>query len=251
MSVNIRETKPASIGGQPMSIGNTVNNNTNYNIDNNYNQPNYSPGMGMVPQGYWMNQRTGDVVKVDDMVNDSVQDGALVKLSDGQLITFSQFANDYIQIESNIDLPVTEGNISDTIDTTTDEPYFSLDEPLKSDTVFDQIPSVQPNSHDINNNINNDINNNIIEISKTKQMVIDLINNLSKTSNKKPEVEITNINIKNIPREALSSLIKYFNVTTSDIADVIFDKLVNKDIIKKCIIDYIDDVKAKARCKNL
>lgn len=250
MSVNIRETKPASIGGQPIGMGNNVNNNINNNY-NNYNQlnPNYSPGMGMMPQGYWMNQHTGDIIIVDDMFNDSGQDGAQVKLSDGQLITFSQFANDYIQVESDIEQSVSENIISGTgsdtnftTDNITDEPYFSLNEPLVTkDTIANYVPS---------SNVN-DINNNIIEISKTKQMVIDLINNLSKTSNKKPEVEITNINIKNIPREALSSLIKYFNVTTSDIADVIFDKLVNKDIIKKCIVDYIDDVKAKARCKNI
>lgn len=246
MSVSIRETKPASVGGQPIGMDNNTNNNYN-----NYNQPNsnYSPGVGMMPQGYWMNQHTGNIITVDDMFNDSGQDGALVKLSDGQLITFSQFANDYIQVESDIEQSVSENvipNTDSTVDNITDEPYFSLDEPLVTkDTIVNYVSSSNVND------INNDINNNIIEISKSKQMVIDLINNLSESGNKKPEVEITNVNIKNIPREALSSLIKYFNVTTSDIADVIFDKLVNKDVIKKCIVDYIDDVKTKARCKNL
>lgn len=239
MSISIRETKPASIGGQPINIDNNTN---------NYNKQslNYSPGTGMVPQGYWMNQHTGNIIAVDDMFNDSGQDGAQVKLSDGQIITFSQFANDYIQVESQdfgINSDSDSNNDNDNDNNYTHEPYFSLDEPIhnnidninKSDIT---IPQLQ-------------LTDNISEQSKTKQMVIDLINNLSNNSNKKPEVEIVNINIKNIPREALSSLIKYFNVTTSDIADVIFDKLVDKNIIKKCIIDYIEDVKIKARCKNL
>lgn len=237
---SIRETKPASVGGVPQQSINNINNNIN-NINNYQQSQQYQPsGIGMQPTGTWINQRTGELVTVDNMVNDLSQNGSQVILSTGELISFSEFARDYVQIDEseNID----NNNQVQEVNLEPEEHEFSLDEPLTNVN----------NANNTNNIIIPEDNitlvpeiNNINNISKEKQMIIDLIDNLASSRSRKPSVEISSVEIKNLPKEALSSLIKYFNVSVDDIVDIIFDKLVDKNIIKKCITDYIDDIKSK------
>lgn len=239
---SIRETKPASVGGVPQQSINNINNNINNTSDYQQSQQYQPSGIGMQPTGTWMNQRTGELVTVDNMVNDLSQNGSQVILSTGELISFSEFARDYVQIDEseNID----NNNQPQEVNLEPEEHEFSLDEPLTN------VNNVVSNTNNII--IPEDNNTSIINannISKEKQMVIDLIDNLASSRSRKPSVEISSVEIKNLPKEALSSLIKYFNVSVDDIVDIIFNKLVDKNIIKKCITDYIDDIKSKTTKK--
>ena len=67
-------------------------------IQTNFIQQSTSP---MEPTGTWINTKTGETITIKTMVNDMSGNGSQLMLTDGRLISFTEFSNNYIQMEED------------------------------------------------------------------------------------------------------------------------------------------------------
>ena len=220
----------------------------------------------MEPSGTWINMKTGETITVKTMVNDMSGNGSQLMLTDGRLMSFTEFSNNYVQMEEeplnqqndiitnnvktetpklNVDL-LTSGlgqdnnnitnmyNMSETnVTINSNNKLESFDIPYE--TSFENENSTTPKQKQIN------LDNNLYSLngySKQQNIVKEFLNNLEK----KPTINFKSIYIDNMPTEPISTFVKYLGVTKEDIVDVLYKELCNEDIIKNILTNYINDI---------
>ena len=225
----------------------------------------------MEPSGTWINMKTGETITVKTMVNDMSGNGSQLMLTDGRLMSFTEFSNNYVQMEED---PLNQQNDITTNNVQTETPKLninlltsglgqdnnnitnnsnnkleSFDSPYE--TPFVNIEgnenSTTPKPKRINldnaiNTISNTISiNNSCSLngySKQQNIVKEFLNNLEK----EPTINFKSIYIDNMPTEPISTFVKYLGVTKEDIVDVLYKELCNEDIIKNILTNYINDI---------
>ena len=241
-------------------------------IQTNFIQQSTSP---MEPTGTWINTKTGETITIKTMVNDMSGNGSQLMLTDGRLISFTEFSNNYIQMEEdstnqqndmmsnttketprlNIDL-LTAGlgqnnnitnmcHMSETnVTLNTNNKLESFDSPYE--TPFENVEEVgtltnQSRKINLDNNINKISINNIDYLNnytKQQNIVKEFLNNLEK----RPTINFKSIYIENMPTEPISTFIKYLGVTKEDIVDVLYKELCNEHAIKDILTNYINNI---------
>ena len=220
----------------------------------------------MEPSGTWINMKTGETITVKTMVNDMSGNGSQLMLTDGRLMSFTEFSNNYVQMEEeplnqqndiitnnaqtetpklNIDL-LTSGlgqdnnNITNTYNMSETNVTINSNNKLESfdstyETSFENENSTTPKQKQIN------LDNNSCSLnsySKQQNIVKEFLNNLEK----KPTINFKSIYIDNMPTEPISTFVKYLGVTKEDIVYVLYKELCNEDIIKNILTNYINDI---------
>ena len=220
----------------------------------------------MEPSGTWINMKTGETITVKTMVNDMSGNGSQLMLTDGRLMSFTEFSNNYVQMEEeplnqqndiitnnvqtetpklNIDL-LTSGlgqdnnNITNMYNMSETNVTINSNNKLESfdstyETSFENENSTTPKQKQIN------LDNNSYSLngySKQQNIVKEFLNNLEK----KPTINFKSIYIDNMPTEPISTFVKYLGVTKEDIVDVLYKELCNEDIIKNILTNYINDI---------
>lgn len=222
----------------------------------------------MEPSGTWINMKTGETITVKTMVNDMSGNGSQLMLTDGRLMSFTEFSNNYVQMEEeplnqqnditinnvqtetpklNIDL-LTSGlgqdnnNITNMYNMSETNVTLNSNNKLESfdstyETSFENENSTTPKQKQIN------LDNNLYSLtlngySKQQNIVKEFLNNLEK----KPTINFKSIYIDNMPTEPISTFVKYLGVTKEDIVDVLYKELCNEDIIKNILTNYINDI---------
>ena len=220
----------------------------------------------MEPSGTWINMKTGETITVKTMVNDMSGNGSQLMLTDGRLMSFTEFSNNYVQMEEeplnqqndiitnnvktetpklNVDL-LTSGlgqdnnNITNMYNMSETNVTLNSNNKLESfdstyETPFENENSTTPKQKQIN------LDNNSYSLngySKQQNIVKEFLNNLEK----KPTINFKSIYIDNMPTEPISTFVKYLGVTKEDIVDVLYKELCNEDIIKNILTNYINDI---------
>ena len=189
------------------------------------------------PTGKWTDMRTGDTVTVKTMVNDSSAGGAQIMFTDGTVIPFNEFSVYYIQQEdydTPADTPAHPLNIS-LLTAGMGNREGQIAEADTAGTINDDN-SINDNSINENSINENSINENyIIGNNNKKQLVSALIDNLKEH----PRITIKDAIIENIPYGAISSLVKYFNISDDDVSDAIIGKFVTVNDVTNAIKDII------------
>lgn len=220
----------------------------------------------MEPSGTWINMKTGETITVKTMVNDMSGNGSQLMLTDGRLMSFTEFSNNYVQMEEE---PLNQQNDITTNNVQTETPKLNVDlltsglgqdnnnitnmynmsetnvtinsnNKLESfdstyETSFENENSTTPKQKQIN------LDNNSCSLngySKQQNIVKEFLNNLEK----KPTINFKYIYIDNMPTEPISTFVKYLGVTKEDIVDVLYKELCNEDIIKNILTNYINDI---------
>ena len=202
----------------------------------------------MEPSGTWINMKTGETITVKTMVNDMSGNGSQLMLTDGRLMSFTEFSNNYVQMEEE---PLNQQNDITTNNVQTETPKLNVDlltSGLGQDNnkleIFDsttyEIPFENENSTTPKQKqINLDNNSySLNDYSKQQNIVKEFLNNLEK----KPTINFKSIYIDNMPTEPISTFVKYLGVTKEDIVDVLYKELCNEDIIKNILTNYINDI---------
>ena len=231
----------------------------------------------MEPSGTWINMKTGETITVKTMVNDMSGNGSQLMLTDGRLMSFTEFSNNYVQMEEeplnqqndiitnnvktetpklNVDL-LTSGlgqdnnNITNMYNMSETNVTINSNNKLESfdstyETSFENENSTTPKQKQIN------LDNNLYSLtlngySKQQNIVKEFLNNLEK----KPTINFKSIYIDNMPTEPISTFVKYLGVTKEDIVYVLYKELCNEDIIKNILTNYINDIlENKVEIKN-
>lgn len=174
------------------------------------------------PTGKWTDMRTGDTVTVKTMVNDSSAGGAQIMFTDGTVIPFKEFSVYYIQQEDYDTPPAAPANPLNISLLTA-----GMGNPEGQIAGAETIGAI---------NDDNSINeNSIIGNNNKKQLVSALIDNLKE----RPRITIKDAIIENIPYAAISSLVKYFNISDDDVSDTIIEKFVTVNDVTNAIKDII------------
>ena len=174
------------------------------------------------PTGKWTDMRTGDTVTVKTMVNDSSAGGAQIMFTDGTVIPFKEFSVYYIQQEDYDTPPAAPANTLNISLLTA-----GMGNPEGQIAGAETIGAI---------NDENSINeNSIIGNNNKKQLVSALIDNLKE----RPRITIKDAIIENIPYAAISSLVKYFNISDDDVSDTIIEKFVTVNDVTNAIKDII------------
>lgn len=235
-------------------------------------QTNFTPEstVPMEPSGTWINMKTGETITVKTMVNDMSGNGSQLMLTDGRLMSFTEFSNDYVQMEEdqlNQQNDITPNNVQ------TEIPKLNIDlltsglgqdnnniinmyhmsetnVTLNSNNKLESFnsPYEQPFVN-IEGNENSttpkpkriNLDNNSCSLncySKQQNIVKEFLNNLEK----QPTINFKSIYIDNMPTEPISTFVKYLGVTKEDIVDVLYKELCNEDIIKNILTNYINDI---------
>lgn len=220
----------------------------------------------MEPTGTWVNTKTGETITIKTMVNDMSGDGSQLMLTDGRLMSFAEFSNDYVQMEDdstnpqndmildtatynaqtktprlNIDL-LTSGlgnnnknnnknninsNKLESYDSPYETPFDNMDE---IDTRITQkrinLDKINLNSHSLNG------------YTKQQNIVKEFLDNLKK----QPTINFKSVYIDNMPTEPISTFVKYLGVTKEDIVDVLYNELFKDYEIKSILNDYVTGI---------
>lgn len=207
----------------------------------------------MEPTGTWINMKTGETITVKTMVNDMSGNGSQLMLTDGRLMSFEEFSNNYVQMEED---QVNQQNDITLNDIQTETPHLnidlltsglgqysnsdnkleSFDSPYETPFVNDgEIGTLTNQSRRINlDNNSHSLNG----YSKQQNIVKEFLDNLEK----KPIINFKSIYIDNMPTEPISTFVKYLGVTKEDIVDVLYKELCNEYIIKNILTNYINDI---------
>ena len=217
-------------------------------------QSNSSP---MEPTGTWVNTKTGETITIKTMVNDMSGDGSQLMLTDGRLMSFAEFSNDYVQMEE--DSTNQQNDITfdtPTYNTQTKTPQLNIDlltSGLGNNNNKNNInnklesydsPYETPNiEHDettdmlYENNIN--LNSNSLNgYTKQQNIVKEFLDNLKK----QPTINFKSVYIDNMPTEPISTFVKYLGVTKEDIVDVLYNELFKDYEIKSILNDYVTGI---------
>ncbi len=224
----------------------------------------------MEPSGTWINMKTGETITVKTMVNDMSGNGSQLMLTDGRLMSFTEFSNNYVQMEEE---PLNQQNDIITNNVQTETPKLNIDlltsglgqdnnnitnmynisetnVTLNSNNKLESFDSTYETSFvNIEENENStttkqkriNLDNNSYSLngySKQQNIVKEFLNNLEK----KPTINFKYIYIDNMPTEPISTFVKYLGVTKEDIVDVLYKELCNEDIIKNILTNYINDI---------
>lgn len=222
------------------------------------------------PTGTWINMKTGETITVKTMVNDMSGNGSQLMLTDGRLMSFAEFSNNYVQMEEDSTNP--SNDISNNIDninntTSSNTPKLNIDlltsglgqdnnnitnNKLESfdspyETPFVNIEgnenstTPKPKRINLDNTISNNnisINNSCSVYTKQQNIVKEFLNNLEK----QPTINFKSIYIENMPTEPISTFVKYLGVTKEDIVDVLYKELCKEDVIKSILTNYINNI---------
>lgn len=213
----------------------------------------------MEPSGTWINMKTGETITVKTMVNDMSGNGSQLMLTDGRLMSFTEFSNNYVQMEED---PLNQQNDITTNNVQTETPKLNIN--LLTSGLGQDNNNITNNSNNklesfdspyetpfvnIEGNENSttpklkriNLDNNSCSLngySKQQNIVKDFLNNLEK----KPTINFKSIYIDNMPTEPISTFVKYLGVTKEDIVYVLYKELCNEDIIKNILTNYINDI---------
>lgn len=207
----------------------------------------------MEPTGTWLNTKTGETITIKTMVNDMSGNGSQLMLTDGRLMSFSEFSNDYVQMEEDS----TNQQNDMTLDTATynaqtKTPQLNIDlltSGLGNNNNSNKLESYDspyetPNiEHDettdmlYENNIN--LNSNSLNVyTKQQNIVKEFLDNLKK----QPTINFKSVYIDNMPTEPISTFVKYLGVTKEDIVDVLYNELFKDYEIKSILNDYVTGI---------
>lgn len=213
------------------------------------------------PTGTWINMKTGETITVKTMVNDMSGNGSQLMLTDGRLMSFAEFSNNYVQMEEDSTNP--SNDISNNIDninntSSSNTPKLNIDlltSGLGQDSniinnTFDSslnndVEEIETTPKTKRINLDNTISNNNISINnscsvytKQQNIVKEFLNNLEK----QPTINFKSIYIENMPTEPISTFVKYLGVTKEDIVDVLYKELCKEDVIKSILTNYINNI---------
>lgn len=226
------------------------------------------------PTGTWINMKTGETITVKTMVNDMSGNGSQLMLTDGRLMSFAEFSNNYVQMEeedstnpsndisNNIDNNVSSNTSSNTtpklnidlltsglgqdnnitnnklesFDSPYETPFVNIERNENSTTPKPKRINLDNAINAISNNIS--INNSCSVYTKQQNIVKEFLNNLEK----QPTINFKSIYIENMPTEPISTFVKYLGVTKEDIVDVLYKELCKEDVIKSILTNYINNI---------
>lgn len=186
---------------------------------------------GPNPSGKWIDVRTGTVYSVKTMVDDMTGNGAQVMFTNGDVISFKEFSNYYIQSDDEIDN--IENIYNDGIITDNKSAKYDREKLLYGMHPRPELKLDDHNTCDKPNNINNESN-----INNKTNIAAELINKLSQ----QPQIDWSSIKLINLPETPIQILIQYFNISPEDIATAIVDTCFTKENIKNIIIKYINNL---------
>lgn len=173
---------------------------------NTSNQNNAGPN----PTGKWTDMRTGDVVTVKTMVDDMTGGGAQIMFTDGRVISFKEFSEYYIQSDDLDDIRVPQSN-------TNTESKVQLNRDLLMAGLCSEKKEIETNN-------------------KGVQTALDFFKKLDP----KPEIDISTLKIKNIPFAPVQMMTQYFDVSSNDIANALYEMCFNKEAAKEFIKEYVE-----------
>lgn len=224
-------------------------------------QTSFTPQLNspMEPTGTWVNTKTGETITIKTMMNDMSGNGSQLMLTDGRLMSFAEFSNDYVQMEEdqtnsqndiksnvstetpklNIDL-LTSGlgnnNKLESFDSPYETPFVNIDE--NSTTTKPKRINLDNAINTISNTISINNSHSLNNYTKKQNIVKEFLDNLKK----QPTINFKSVYIDNMPTEPISIFVKYLGVTKEDIVDVLYKELCNEDIIKNILTNYINDI---------
>lgn len=187
------------------------------------------PGGAMI-SGKWINRQTGNVINVrDSFIDDS---NNMVLMTDKGQMNMAEFTKYYIQASDEMydmngkvidNKPV---NVNEIKMTNNNNMSVANDDiPLEADPIL-----TTPVMNQLNNNpnqTNSSINN------------FELIDKIFKKTESKPYADLK-IEWADFPEKELSMLVSYFDVDIEDIATYIGKYLINEDLLKNALFDFIN-----------
>ena len=179
------------------------------------------PGGSMI-SGKWINRKTGDVINVrDSFIDDS---NNMILMTDKGQMTMNEFSKYYIQASDEI--YDQSGKVIENKPVQTDEIKFSNEEmPLEADNIYS------------NNVLSKPLNNTETKTEKNLNN-FDLIDKIFKKIESKPKADLK-IEWADFPEKELSMLVNYFDVTIDDIATYIGKYLINENLLKEALSDFL------------
>lgn len=213
----------------------------------------------MEPTGTWINMKTGETITVKTMVNDMSCNGSQLMLTDGRLMSFAEFSNNYVQMEEDSTNPQTDNDIYNTTSNITEAPHLNIDlltsglgednnnigiklnatdSSLDNITIDKNEVQAVPKRINLDNQISSFNNTSSNTYTKQQNIVKEFLNNLEK----QPTINFKSIYIENMPTEPISTFVKYLGVTKEDIVDVLYKELCNESTIKNILTNYINDI---------
>lgn len=180
------------------------------------------PGGEMI-SGKWLNRQTGQTIVVRDSFIDDTNK-MFLNTSIGQ-ISMDEFSKYYIQASDEEydesgrvigNKPISPSDI------------IEKDEPLKADPIFPQVVSTaQP----------------IIQQKEENSITnFDLIDKIFKKTESRPKADLK-IDWADFPEKELSMLVNYFDVKLDDIATYIGKHLINENLLKNALFDFLSGLK--------
>lgn len=218
----------------------------------------------MEPTGTWVNTKTGETITIKTMVNDMSGDGSQLMLTDGRLMSFAEFSNDYVQMEEDSTNPQNDM----ILDTTSKTPQLNIDlltsglgnnnnnnknnnknninsNKLESydspyETPFDNMDEIDTRITQKRINLDKiNLNSNSLNgYTKQQNIVKEFLDNLKK----QPTINFKSVYIDNMPTEPISTFVKYLGVTKEDIVDVLYNELFKDYEIKSILNDYVTGI---------
>jgi len=174
-----------------------------------------SDGSDMI-SGKWINRQTGDIINVRSSVTDD--SGNMILITDKGQLNMNEFSRLYVQASDEMyDL---DGNVVDSKPVEADEISFANnDTPLVADSIL------MPNGMDN---------------TATQLKNFDLIDKIFKKTESKPSADLK-INWADFPKKELSMLVNYFDVSSEEIATYIGKYLINEDLLKDALLEFLDN----------
>lgn len=180
------------------------------------------PGGEMI-SGKWLNRQTGQTIVVRDSFIDETNK-MFLNTSIGQ-ISMDEFSKYYIQAsDEEYD---ESGRVIGNKPMSPSE-IIGKEEPLKADPIFPQVVSTaQPI---------------IRQKEEPKIANFDLIDKIFKKTESRPKADLK-IEWADFPEKELSMLVNYFDVKLDDIAAYIGKHLINENLLKNALFDFLSGLK--------
>ena len=175
-----------------------------------------SDGSDMI-SGRWINRQNGNIINVRGSVTDDK--GEMILMTDRGQLSMSEFSKYYVQASD--DIYDESGKVIDHKPVKTEEITVSSDEePLVADSIFGGSKvSSQTKSAPLKN--------------------FDLIDKIFKKIDSKPNADLK-IEWADFPEKELSMLVNYFDVDVDEIAAYIGKYLINEDLLKEALSDFLN-----------
>lgn len=173
-----------------------------------------SDGSDMI-SGKWINRQTGGVINVRGSITDDA--GNMILMTDKGQLNMEEFSKFYVQASD--DIYDESGKVIDSKPIQSNEIKFSNDEPLEADSIWG---NKNPGP------------------GKPQQVLknFDLIDKIFKKVDSKPKADLK-IEWADFPEQELSMLVNYFDVQLDEIAAYIGKYLINEDLLKEALLEFI------------